>query len=140
MSTLTETVPKRSIGFLLGMSSLMLGANLVWVAYNSILLPTLVEGVVTQSKGLIVGLIGFFGTLLAITVSILAGIISDHTASKWGRRTPAILIGALLGLPLIVLPTLFLAPALRAALLPVALPLIMLAAGVRAYLRRRGRR
>jgi MFS family permease len=125
MTTSTDTVSKRSIGFLVGMSSLMLGANLVWVAYNSVLLPTLVEGVVTQSKGLIVGLIGFFGTLLAITVSILSGIISDHTASKWGRRTPAILIGALLGLPLIVLPSLFLAPALKAALLPVALPMII---------------
>ncbi len=74
---------------------LMLGANLVWAAYNSLLLPTLVEKVVTTGKGLVVGLIGFFGTLLAITVSILAGIISDHTASRWGRRTPAILIGAL---------------------------------------------
>src|SRR5512140_65277 len=120
-AVVSKAVPTRSIGFLLGMSSLMLGANLVWVAYNSILLPTLVENVVVQGKGLIVGLIGFFGTLLAITVSILAGIISDHTSSKWGRRTPSILIGALLALPLIGLPSLFLAPALRASLLPVAL-------------------
>ena len=118
-------IPKRSIGFLLGMSTLMLGANLVWVAYNSILLPTLVETVVTKNKGLVVGLIGFFGTMLAITVSILSGIISDHTASKWGRRTPAILIGALLALPLIVLPSLFLTPSLRASLLPLALPIIV---------------
>jgi MFS family permease len=126
MATITATIPKRSIGFLLGMSSLMLGANLVWVAYNSILLPTLVEGVVTQSKGLIVGLIGFFGTLLAIVVSILTGIISDHTSSRWGRRTPAILIGALVGLPIIALPSLILAPTLRSVLLPVALPVIII--------------
>ena len=125
MTEASLDIPKRSIRFLLGMSTLMLGANLVWVAYNSVLLPTLVEKVVTQSKGLVVGLIGFFGTLLAITVSILAGIISDHTASKWGRRTPAILIGALLALPLIGLPSLFLAPALKSTLLPVALPMIV---------------
>ncbi|MGA2491102.1 MAG: hypothetical protein ABSF99_13125, partial [Anaerolineales bacterium] len=56
------TPAKRSIGFLLGMSMLMLGANLVWTAYNSLLLPTLVEGVVTTGKGLVTGLIGFFGT------------------------------------------------------------------------------
>ncbi len=115
---------KRSIGFLLGMSSLMLGANLVWVSYNSILLPTLVEGVMTEGKGLTVGLIGFFGTLLAVTVSILVGIVSDHTASRWGRRTPAILIGALVALPLIGLPTLFLLPALK-AIIPLALPVII---------------
>ena len=105
---------------------LMLGANLVWTAYNSLLLPTLVEEVVTSGKGLVTGLIGFFGTLLAITVSLLAGILSDHTASRWGRRTPAILIGALIGLPLIGLPTLILAPALRPVFLSLALPIIIL--------------
>jgi MFS family permease len=125
MTDQPNTAMKRSIGFLLGMSMLMLGANLVWTAYNSILLPTLVERVMTEGKGLTVGLVGFFGTMIAITVSILAGILSDHTASRWGRRTPAILIGALIGLPLIGLPSLFLAPALRAAFLPAALPIIV---------------
>ncbi len=124
MATLSAVVTKRSIGFLIGMSVLMLGANLVWVSYNSVLLPTLVEKVMTTGKGLAVGLIGFFGTVLAVIVSILAGIISDHTASKWGRRTPSILIGALLAVPLIGLPSLFLSPALRATLLPIALPII----------------
>jgi MFS family permease len=117
---------KRSIGFLFGMSMLMLGANLVWTAYNSLLLPTLVEGVVKNGKGLVTGLIGFLGTLLAIIVSLLSGILSDHGASRWGRRTPAILIGALIGLPLIGLPTLFLTPALRPAFLSLALPVIIL--------------
>ncbi|MGB8215652.1 MAG: MFS transporter [Anaerolineales bacterium] len=126
MTDQSGTTVKRSIGFLLGMSMLMLGANLVWTAYNSLLLPTLVEGAVTNGKGLVTGLIGFFGTLLAVIVSILAGILSDHSASRWGRRTPAILIGAFLGLPLIGLPTLFLAPALRPAFLSLALPIIIL--------------
>jgi MFS family permease len=106
------------------MSSLMLGANLVWVAYNSVLLPTLVESIMTEGKGLAVGLIGFFGTLIAVIVSILAGIVSDHTASWMGRRTPAILTGALATLPLIGLPTLFLIPALK-AILPLALPVVI---------------
>jgi MFS family permease len=122
----SNTTVKRSIGFLFGMSSLMLGANLVWTAYNSILLPTLVEKVVTQNKGLVVGLVGFLGTILAITVSILSGILSDHTAGKLGRRTPFLLIGALVGLPLIGLPSLFLSPALRPAFLSLALPIIIL--------------
>jgi MFS family permease len=117
---------KRSVGFLSGMSMLMLGANLVWTAYNSLLLPTLVEGVIKNGKGLVTGLIGFFGTLLAIIVSLLAGILSDHNASRWGRRTPSILIGSLIGLPLIGLPTLFLAPALRPVFLSLALPVIIL--------------
>ena len=57
MTTATGVTAKRSIGFLFGMSSLMLGANLVWVAYNSVLLPTLVENVMPEGKGLAVGLI-----------------------------------------------------------------------------------
>jgi MFS family permease len=104
----------------------MLGANLVWTSYNSLLLPTLVEEVVKNGKGFATGLIGFFGTLLAIIVSLLSGILSDHNANRWGRRTPAILIGSLIGLPLIGLPTLFLAPALRPAFLSLALPVIIL--------------
>jgi MFS family permease len=126
MTDQSGSAGKRSVGFLLGMSMLMLGANLVWTAYNSLLLPTLVEGVVKSGKGLVTGLIGFFGTMLAITISLLAGILSDHSASCWGRRTPAILIGSLIGLPLIGLPTFFLAPALRPIFLSLALPVIIL--------------
>jgi MFS family permease len=126
MTDQSGSAGKRSIGFLLGMSMLMLGANLVWTAYNSLLLPTLVEGVVKNGKGLVTGLIGFFGTMLAITVSLLAGILSDHSASRWGRRTPAILIGSLIGLPLIGLPTFILAPSVRPACLSLAVPVIIL--------------
>jgi len=126
MTNQPDSSRKRSVGFLIGMSMLMLGANLVWTSYNSLLLPTLVEEVVKNGKGLATGLIGFFGTLLAIIVSLLSGILSDHSANRWGRRTPAILIGSLIGLPLIGLPTLFLAPALRPAFLSLALPVIIL--------------
>jgi len=125
MTTSASITAKRSVRFLFGMSSLMLGANLVWVSYNAVLLPTLVENVVTESKGLVVGLIGFFGTLLGILVSILLGIISDHTASRWGKRTPAILTGALVALPLIGLPALILSPAVKTILFPLALPIII---------------
>jgi MFS family permease len=99
MTTAAVTIEKRSIGFLFGMSALMLGANLVWTSYNSILLPTLVEQVVVERKGLVVGLIGFFGTMLAITVSLL---------------------------PLIGLASLILSPSLAAAILPFALPIIVI--------------
>ena len=121
-----QTSTRRSLGFMLGMCSLMLGANLVWVSYNSVLLPTLVEKVVPESRGLVVGLIGFFGILLAILVSILWGIISDHTTSTLGKRTPAILMGALAALPLIGLPVLILYPGLKVIFFQLALPIIIL--------------
>lgn len=112
MTAITASPSKRPIWFLLGMSTLMLGANFVWVSYNSVLLPTLVERAVTNYKGPIVGLLGFFGILVGITVSILAGIISDHSASRWGKRTPTLLIGSLVGLPFIALSAIFYPPIL----------------------------
>jgi MFS family permease len=126
MASSTMTIAKRSVGFLFGMNLLMLGANLVWVAYNTILLPTLVEKVVTVNKALVVGLIGFFGTILGLLVSILYGIISDHTTSKMGKRTPAILTGSLIALPLIGLPALMLLPTLHDFLIPLGLIIIMI--------------
>jgi len=117
---------KRSGGFLIGMCLLMLGANLVWISYSSVLLPTLVEGVMTEGKGLVVGLIGFSGMMLANLVNILTGIVSDHSSSRSGRRTPAILTGALGSLPVIALPALFLIPGLKSIFLPYALPVIVL--------------
>jgi len=53
---------KRSVGFLLGMCVVMLGANFIWTSYNSILLPTMVEKAAPEHKGLIVGLIAFLAS------------------------------------------------------------------------------
>ena len=112
MSSAPPKNAKRSVGFLLGMSVLMLGANIVWVSYNSVLLPTMVQlsNVAINLRGPITGLIGFFGTLFAILSSLLAGIITDHSASKWGKRIPGILIGALLTLPAVGLAAIFFPP------------------------------
>jgi MFS family permease len=111
-NTPSEMTSKRSFGFLLGVTILMLGTNFVWTSYNNILLPTLVEKVATTNRALIVGLIGFFGTMIGITVSLIAGIISDRVSSRWGKRTPAILIGSIIGLPVIAITAIFYPPAI----------------------------
>lgn len=106
---------KRSTGYLLGMCILMMGANVVWIGYNSIVLPTLVQlnpNIAVNMRGPVAGLIVFAGTLVGITVSILAGIISDHSASRLGRRTPSLLIGTLLTLPSLALAAIFFPPAI----------------------------
>lgn len=126
MTAAAETVVKRSVSFLFGMNTLMLGANLVWIAYVTILLPTMIEKFTTVNKGFTVGLLVFFGTLLGLLVSILWGIISDHTTNKLGKRTPAILTGSLIALPLIGLPSLMLLPSLHDFLIPLALPIIVI--------------
>ncbi len=101
-TTSINTPPSRSIGFLLGMTSLMFGANIAWVSYNSILLLPLVQKVVLPARSsLIVGIIAFAANMVGILVSLISGILSDHGTSRFGRRTPNILIGSLLGFPVI---------------------------------------
>ncbi len=117
MAANSSPIPRRTIRFLIGISIFALGAHFVWIAYSSVLLPTLVENVSMQYRGPIVGLIGFFGTIIGITTSLLAGIVSDRTNSRWGKRTPAILVGAIIGLPVI---------ALAAIISPPTLPVIVI--------------
>ncbi len=118
MAAISTPVPtKRTFRFLLGISFFILGANFVWLAYNSVLLPTLVEKVNMPYRGPIVGALGFVGSVIGITVSLLAGIVSDHTSSRWGKRTPGILVGTLIGLPFIALAAIFYPPGISAIVL-----------------------
>ncbi|HVM71652.1 MAG TPA: MFS transporter, partial [Anaerolineales bacterium] len=100
--------PHRSTGFLLGMTILMFGANIAWVSYDSILLLPLVQKVVPADRSsLAVGILAFAANMIGILVSLLAGILSDHGTSRLGRRTPGILIGSLVGFPVIVCAVFF---------------------------------
>jgi hypothetical protein len=56
MTTDPGTVEKRRGGFMFGMRTLILGVNLEWVSSSTIMLLTLVKDVVTENKGLVVGL------------------------------------------------------------------------------------
>jgi MFS family permease len=94
------------------MALFTLGSNFVWISFDNVLLPTLVEQATMEYRGLITGLIGFSGMLLGVLVSLFAGVASDRSTSRLGRRTPALLVGTLAGLPFIVLATLFDAPPL----------------------------
>jgi MFS family permease len=108
MSSNTFTLPRRSTTYLLGMTVLMFGANIAWVSYNSVLLLPLVQRVVPVAiASLTVGIIAFFANLIGILVSLVSGILSDHSTSRLGRRTPGILIGTLGGIPVIACAAVF---------------------------------
>jgi MFS family permease len=105
---LTTAGSKRSIGYLLGLAISMFGANFVWISYNSVLLLPLVQKVVAPERSSVtVGAIAFVSTLVGNLVSLLSGILSDYSASRLGRRTPNLLIGALLGFPFIACAGIF---------------------------------
>jgi MFS family permease len=108
MTNATVTLPRRSTGYLLGMTILMFGANIAWVSYNSVLLLPLVQKVVpAATASLTVGVIAFVAKLVGILVSLVSGILSDHGTSRLGRRTPGILIGTLGGFPVIACAAIF---------------------------------
>jgi hypothetical protein len=52
MAVKKDGVEKRSVSFLLGMNTLILGANLVWVSYNTILLPT-DQAIMLNTQGIV---------------------------------------------------------------------------------------
>ncbi len=98
------------------MTSLMFGANFAWVSYNSILLLPLIQRVLPADRSsLALGVVAFVGNLLGIGTSLLVGVLSDHSTSRWGKRTPSLLLGSLLGLPVIA----------SAAVLHLSLPIII---------------
>jgi MFS family permease len=117
MTASTDVIEKRSTRFLLGMAVYAIGINLVWISYNSILLPVMVQNATTAAtKGLWVGVISMVSILVGILINILSGVISDHSNSKWGRRTPCILVGMVFAVAVI----------LAAAILPQTLPFVFM--------------
>lgn len=117
MELALQSPPRLSLRSLASMSLYTLGVNFVWIAYGSIVLPLQVETVVPpESKGLVLGLIAGLSTACGVTANLLSGIVSDHSTSRWGRRRPHMLAGALLTLPCMA----------AAALLPLSLPLVFL--------------
>ena len=74
----------------------------LWGSMHSIIIPLRLLDFVSESeKNNFLGLLTFGGLELAIVVQPIAGIISDHSGFRWGRRRPYILIGAIAALLLV---------------------------------------
>lgn len=82
-----------------------LGVNAVWLSYNIFILPVQVQAVTTEAtKGIVLGALVGVAIGIASIVNIVAGIISDHTNSRFGRRRPMMTWGMLLTLPFLLIP------------------------------------
>jgi MFS family permease len=90
----TKELPLRH---LLDLSIYWLGITAIWVGLDATILPKRVEELVGSAdlgKGLLV--LTAAGVLMPILIQPTVGVISDHTASRWGRRKPFIAIGTIL--------------------------------------------
>lgn len=94
----TTTGP-RAVGR--GWTTALALANLgLWLGYFGplqVLLPDQVQDIAPHDKSAMLGVVTGFGALVALVAGPVAGALSDATGSRFGRRRPWILGGALLG-------------------------------------------
>jgi MFS family permease len=74
---------------------LSVGVYLVVGALPNVLLPLQVEHIDEASKASNLALVTGIGAAVAMVVSPIAGMISDRTRSRFGRRAPWMVVGAL---------------------------------------------
>ncbi|MGB8346156.1 MAG: MFS transporter, partial [Ktedonobacteraceae bacterium] len=115
VSDLTAPTKRLSLRALILTSAFALGVNIVWLSYNIFILPVQVQAVTTEAtKGIVLGALVGAAIGVAVIVNISAGISSDHTNGRFGRRRPMLVWGTLLTLPFVLLPVFF----------PLTLPLV----------------
>ncbi|TFV48487.1 MFS transporter [Blastococcus sp. TF02A_35] len=88
------TGPLRRLLVWYGVASL--GVYLALGAVNSVLLPLQVEAVDPAQKAANLAIVTAVGAVGGMVAQPIAGLLSDRTRSRWGRRAPWIFTGALL--------------------------------------------
>ncbi|MEU8762429.1 MFS transporter [Streptomyces sp. NPDC048659] len=84
-------------GWTTGLSLATLAVFMAFMTPIQILLPLQLERIAPQDKSAALSLVTGLGALVAVLVNPLAGAWSDRTTSRFGRRRPWILGGALAG-------------------------------------------
>jgi MFS family permease len=73
------------------------GINAIWGGLNNVILQRRMDDLVGKANaGSGLALLTLLGAIVAILVQPTIGTISDYTVTRWGRRKPYILIGAVL--------------------------------------------
>ena len=80
---------------LLSVSIYWFGISAIWGGYEIFGQARIESLVGVANRGAVQGNIELLGALVAILVVPTAGTISDYTLSRWGRRKPYILVGAI---------------------------------------------
>lgn len=65
-----------------------------YLGVNAVLLPAKVEQIIPSQKAQVVALLASAAMIVATLANIVIGGFSDLTRSRWGRRTPWIIIGS----------------------------------------------
>jgi len=90
---------KNSLLSLIIINVYWLGLSFMWNSIHPIVLPAVLLHIVPETqKNTYLGLLTFFGLIIAMIVQPISGSISDNWQSRIGRRRPLAIIGTLLDL------------------------------------------
>ncbi|HYM53553.1 MAG TPA: MFS transporter, partial [Candidatus Dormibacteraeota bacterium] len=81
---------------LLTLSIYWLGIQTIWGGLNTIIIPGRLDDMSRETAGTLMAIIFIAGAVAPILIQPTVGVISDYTVTRWGRRKPYIVIGALL--------------------------------------------
>lgn len=97
MAVAAEAGPAEPVrpGFVAGYTLAQIGAYISFVPLLQVLLPLKAAAIDPAGKMVLLSQVGFWGAIVAAVVNLAAGAISDRTTSRFGRRRPWLLCGAL---------------------------------------------
>ena len=81
---------------LLSLSVYWFGIQTIWGGLGVVVLPGRFDDISRATSGTMLAVIFVIGAIAPIIIQPTIGVISDYTVSRWGRRKPYIVIGALL--------------------------------------------
>ena len=91
-----ELRPLLPIGQLLTLSIYWFGIQTIWGGLNVIIIPGRLDDLSRETQGTLLAITFIAGAVAPIVIQPTIGVISDYTVTRWGRRKPYIVIGALL--------------------------------------------
>jgi MFS family permease len=81
---------------LVTLSIYWLGIQTIWGGLNITIIPGRLDELGRDTQGTMLAIIMIVGAVAPIIIQPTVGVISDYTATRWGRRKPYIVIGSLL--------------------------------------------
>jgi MFS family permease len=98
---MTESGPQPSrqalpLSQLVTLSIYWLGIQTIWGGLNITILPGRLDALGRDTQGTMLAIIMIVGAVAPIIIQPTIGVISDYTATRWGRRKPYIVVGSLL--------------------------------------------
>ena len=93
-----QGAPQRELPLLhlVELSVYWFGISIIWGGLEGSIIPFRLEQAYPDDFGFRFAIISAAAVVMAIVVQPTVGIISDYTATRWGRRKPYIVIGSLL--------------------------------------------